>query len=252
MPFGVKPGEAVRGAWDAVRNEALAKIPGYSSGASIYRTVQARKAKQQTKTAANTVDEHEFYSAKNKIEAEIGGSLNPFKWLWSIFQSLIGNSRNERIVAVIRDFENYGHQHDAYQFQHRAQEFLLTELERRIAKIESMGSKYLGTHNNKVNEDTVLAALKSAIKTWLEPFNRISHGEVQEIARLTESDIKFLMNIRDRIRYSSKSRYLEDILPDYEQAIQAAQQSQQSTRAATNPAGGQRRVGEQLAKHQAA
>lgn len=249
MPFGVKPGEAVRGAWDAVRNEALAKIPGYSSGASIYRNMKAKQSRQEAQTSSNTVDDNEFRTAKNKIEAEIGGSLNPFKWAWSIFQALIGNSRDERIVKAVNTFENYGHQYESFKFGHRAQEFLLTEIERRIARIESLGSKYLGSKNQKVADDQVLNALKSAIKSWLEPFNRISQGQVKEIAKLSESDIKFLMNIRDGIRYSSKSRYLEDLLPDYEEVIQSAQKGIQANQA---PAAGQRRVGEQLAKQTAA
>lgn len=246
LGFNFSVGEAVGSAVDAFRNEALAKIPGYSSMATLYRRVKARQNLTGPKEASNTVDEAEFNSAKGKIESEIGGSLNPLKWLWNLFQSVIGNTKDERIVAAIRDFESYSHQYEAYKFAYKAQEFLLTELERRISNIESYGSKLVGTTNQRVVNDPVLSSLKSAMKSWLEPFNRIAHGEVEEIAKPTESDLKFVMNIRDRVRYSSKSRYLEDLLPEFEQTIQAMRQAIYNTKPAIDPQ--QRQVGEQLAR----
>lgn len=242
--------EAMRTTFDGFRNEAFAKIPGYSWMSTMYRRMQANERLKGPKKPSNTVDDDEFKRAKNKIETEIGGSWNPIKWLWGSFQSLIGNTRNERIVAAIKEFENYGHQYEGYRFVHEAQDFLLTEIERRISAIETMGSKYLGTSNDKVINDPVLSALTFALKSWLEPFNKISHGEVQEITRLTESDVKFIMNMRDRIRYSPKARYIEDLIPEYDQAIEAGRRSLYNVNQAPNhPAKAiQRANGQQLAR----
>lgn len=243
--------EAMRSTFDGFRNEALAKIPGYSWMTTMYRRSQANERLKGPKQASNTVDDNEFRQAKNKIEAEIGGTWNPIKWLYGLFQSIIGNTRDERIVKAISEFEEYSHQYDGYKYAYKAQEFLLSEIERRISSIESMGSKYLGRKNSKVINDPVLANLTTAIKSWLEPFNKIAHGEVQEIARLTESDVKFLMNIRDRLRYSSKSKYLEDLLPEFDQAVETARRSMMSgNRPSTSPVAGNRAAGQQLARQQ--
>ena len=145
LGFNFSAGEAVRSAVDAFRNEALAKIPGYSSMATLYRRVKARQGMEGPKHAGNTVDESEFNSARRKIESEIGGSLNPFKWMWNAVQTVIGNTKSERIATAVRNFESYSHQYEAYKFAHKAQKFLLTELERRVSNIESYGSKFVGT-----------------------------------------------------------------------------------------------------------
>ena len=247
LGFNFSVGDAVRSAADAFRNETLAKIPGVPSAAALFRRIQARKNLTGPKQASNTVDEGEFYRAKNKIESEIGGSLNPFKGMWNILQSVLGNTKDERIVAAIKNFESYAHQYEGYRFMHKAQEFLFTELERRVSNIESYGSKFVGTTNQKVVDDPVLSALKSAMKSWLEPFNRIAHGEVKEIAKLREvPDLKLLMNIRDNIRYSSKARYIKDLLPEYERTIQDVRASIYKSTPLIDPQ--HRQAGPQLAR----
>ncbi len=242
--------ETIYGALAGAKEEALGKIPGYNAVASEFRRFQARQKLKGPKSDTNTVDEYEYKKAVRNIDAEIGGSLNPIKWIWGAIQSIFGNSKQERMVAAIKSLENYGNQYDAYRFVNDAQEFLFTKIEKRISEIEGLSSKILGTSKAKVSNDPILQALKSAIQIWLEPFSKIINGEVAEIAKPSEGDIRLLKSIRDRIQYSSKARYIEDMLPKYNQMISEAQRALYSNHHAgqQQPRAHHRKLGQNLAK----
>ncbi len=242
--------ETIYSALAGAKEEALGKLPLYNYLATEFRRYQARQKLKGPKSDANTVDEYEYKKAVRHIDAEVGGTLNPFKWLWGLIQTILGNTHEERVVASIKNLENYGNQYDAYRFVNDAQEFLLEKIEKRISTIEGLSSKLIGTSRTKVNHDPILTALKSAIQVWLEPFDKIINGEVAEIAKPSEGDIKFLMNIRDRIQYSSKARYIEDMLPKYNQMITEGQRALYSNHGTSSyqPRAHNRKLGQHLAK----
>lgn len=226
--LGINIKEEIFNQLAGAKNEALGKIKGYNYLSTRFRRWQANQKLKGPKTGANTVDDAEFHSAIKHLKSEIEGTWNPFRLLMGIIHSIFGNSKTERIVTTIQNLENYAHQHDAFRFVNDAQKCLLTQIEHRVSAVESLGSKYLGTHNNKVTNDPVLKALKSAIQAWLEPFDKIINGELVEIAKISESDIRLLMHLRDRIRYSPKARYMDDLLPKYNEMIVAAQRASHS------------------------
>lgn len=247
--LGINIKEAIFSQLAGAKNEALGKITGYNWLSTQFRRYQANQKLKGPKTGSNTVDEVEFHNAVKHLQSEIEGTWNPFRLLMGIIHTIFGNNKTERIITTIQNLENYAHQHDAFRFVNDAQKCLLTQIEHRIYAVESLGSKYLGTSNNKVTNDPVLKALKSAIQAWLEPFDRIINGEVPEISRLSDRDIKFLANLRDRIRYSPKARYMEDLLPKYNEMIVQAQRASysNSSGAQAQPRAQHRRTGQKLA-----
>lgn len=245
--LGIDVKEALYDAMAGAKNTFLGQSATYRFFNAGYKRWQAKQKLQGPKTGKNTVDEYEFKKAIKSLKTEIGGTLNPLKWAWGLIQTILGNTKSERTVTNIQHLESYSHQHDAFRFVNDAQKCLITEIERRIANIESLGSKYLGTNNTKVTNDSVLKALKSALTSWLEPFDKIINGEVAEIAKISESDIKFLENMRDNIQYSPQARYIEDLLPKYNQIIIEAQRSLYNNPKA-QPGARHRRAGQKLAK----
>ncbi len=241
--------EMIGDAIAATRNEALGKLPLYNLLSTEFRRYQARQKVHGPKSASNTVDEKEFKAAIKHIHSEITGTYNPFKWLWGLLRSILGDSQNERTVASIKNLENYAHQHDAFKFVDEAQEFLINQIEERIGDVEGLRSKYFGTAAEAVNKDPVVQALKSAILAWLEPYDKINNGEIAEIVRPSNTDIKLLKGIQDRIQYSPKSRYLEDLLPRYNEMVIGAERALYNT-SSTAPTHDptNRRRGKQLAK----
>lgn len=211
--------EAVAGALTSAKEEALGRIPGYNAIANEVRRYQAKQKLKGPKSGSNTVDEYEFKKALRHIDAEISGTWNPFRWIWGFVQSFLGNSKQERVATTIKALEDYGHQHDGYKFVNEAQRILITKIEHRISAIDGWFSKILGTKNSKVAHDPILTALKSAATAWLEPFDKIINGEVAEVPKPSEADMNFLIEMRDRIQYSPKARYIEDMLPKYDQLI---------------------------------
>ena len=242
--------EMLNSAFAGAKEEALGKIPMYNYIATEFRRYQSKQKLKGPKSDSNTVDEYEFKKAINHIDTEIGGTWSPIKWIWGLIQSLLGNTHKERVVTSIKNLENYGHQYDSFKFVNEAQEFLLSKIEKRITDIEGLSSKYVGTKNTKVASDTILEALKSALQAWLDPFDKIINGEVAEISKPSEADIKLLMNLRDRIQYSPGAKYIEDLLPRYNQIVIEAQRALYSNNnAATHqPRAHNRRTGQKLAR----
>ncbi len=242
--------ETLYSALAGAKEEALGRLPLYNYLATEFRRYQAKQRLQGPKTATNTVDEYEYNKAVKHITAEIHGTLNPFRWVWGFIQTIFGNTHTERVVASIKNLENYAIQHDAYKFVNDAQRFLFETIEKRIPAVENLSSKILGTKNTKVTNDPVLTALKSALQAWLEPFDKIINGEVAEVPKPSEGDIKLLAEIRDFIRYSPKTRYIEDMLPKYDQIIVEGKRALYSDRSAAprQPRAHNRKVGQHLAK----
>lgn len=216
--------ETVVTSLDAAKAEALNKlIPNYSTWSTLFRRWQERQKNQGDKSSSSIVNEREFNSAVSRIKSEISGTWNPLRWAWQFVLSFFGYSQQERIASAVRDLEGLSHKDEAYKFVNDAQTFLLDQIEKRISITEGSSSKYLGTTNKNAANGRAFTALKSALKSWTEPYDRINHREVAEVGKLDEGTIRFLDGIRSRILYSPHVRYLEDLIPIYDRLIQEAQ-----------------------------
>lgn len=225
MVFGLPSlRETVFTSLDAAKAEALNKlVPNYNTLSTLFRRWQEKQKYEGQQTNNRIATEKEFNSARSRIKVEIAGTYNPITWVWRLVKSFFGYTQQERIAAAVHDLETIAIKDEAYKFANDAQDFLIDQIEKRISITEGMGSKYLGSINKNAANGRALTALKSALKAWTEPYDRIVNREVAEIGKLDESAIRFLAGIRDRIRYSPHARYLDELIPIYERLINDAQ-----------------------------
>ena len=207
-------------------NEALSKIPGYAFISESVRRLNAREKGKQLGVSvdATVVDEGEMAEAKKKITKELGGTLNPIRTVWNLVRRIFGSSSLERANAEIATLQSYAGLYDSQMFANEAIKFSLSQLQRRIGATEGWFSKLGLRTNAKVNNDAVVKQFKETMKKWLQPFQNIIHGGVEGVG-FTKNDWDFLSYIRDQIRSGTGSKYMTDILNDFENILREAHQA---------------------------
>jgi len=204
-------------------NEALVKIPGYAFVSQAVRKLNSREkgAKLGARADATVVDAGEMKTSKNKITKELGGTFNPIRNAWNLVRRLFGSSSGERAGAELSTLQSYAELYDSHMFANDTLKFSLKQLQRRISGKESWFSKLGLKTDDKVNKDATVQQLKQTLKTWLKPFQTMIHGGIKNIG-FSKNDWEFLTSIRDQIRSGSGSKYMKDILNDFEQVLTEA------------------------------
>jgi len=209
--------------------ELLKSAPGYGIVSQFFRKYISSRNKGELlgkREDATVVDAKEMESSKAKITKELGGTLNPIMKTWNIIKRLMGSSSIERANAELSNLQSYAGLYDSHMFVNDALEFSLSQLQRRISDKEGILSKLGFRTNAKVNSDPVVTQLKQTLKAWLQPFHSIIQGGVPKVG-FSKNDWNFLTYIRNQIRSGAGSKYMKDMLSDFEQVLKEAHQAWQ-------------------------
>ena len=200
--------------------------------------------KREDETVVSRSEINESFS---NIKAELGGTLNPFKYALNLLKAVFGSSSEERLQTDLNQLTEYSGLYDNYKFVNEVLPTLQTLLNKEISKEEGLLSKLGFRTNKKVLENKKIQSLKSTFKSWLQPFEQMLSGGI-EGAKLYPQDIEFLQKLYDHF---IRSPYTGDLAQDLNRVLgkikkvqqdALVQKQQQATQAPRS-----RNLGQQLA-----
>jgi hypothetical protein len=215
-----------KGFFDATVASAFPNLSAFS--AYLKKAVFKQNLhKPRPKNDINTIDKTLYTKASNQIFTAISGSYNPIKNIWYFLQSFFGYSYSQRIQDSLQVLTESAAKYDSYQFANRSLELLVTQMKKRISKVQGILSRLGLRFNKKVMKDPAVIGFKNSIKSWLQPYQELMHGGVKGFG-FTENDKNFLEEIRDSIAFSNSGPYVKDVLAQIDSVLKDAKDIQKS------------------------
>jgi hypothetical protein len=148
-----------------------------------------------------TVEAAEYDDAIQEIKKySKGTSISPLRWVLNFIRLIWGSkSREQNLIAAIKQFAAYGHQHESEKYAREALRFVTDLLIKTSKKSQGFFTWIFGLQNKRSLKDPVFQELMQAFKAWMEPFNRLIEHESkpQKYNGLDPNDLVDVFSKRD-------------------------------------------------------
>lgn len=203
-----------------MRQTAASLIPYYNFFEDQLLPVLHGRAQKNLGSRADktVVDKGEIKSSYSKLDSELGGTLNPFRFALNLTKTLFGNNREDRVQAELQQLQQYSGLYDNYLFANDSLKFVKNKLHQQISKKEGILSKLGLKANKKIAADPTISQLKQTFKAWLVPFEQILSGGVEGVS-LYKADIDFLKEIAADLSNGNHSEYINDLAADVNRVL---------------------------------